>query len=380
MRKIGQLFLLLTACLLICGQASALSPEDFNSLYGDSEYYWSSQSPAACETSTSLVGNDNEEKAWNFFKAKGLDDMHAAAVVGNMMLESHFDPEIMQIGGRSQNPADADPLGWGIAQWTPGSKIIGIASGLGINGPIYELGTQLDIVWAEMTGTSPTGQQSMVTGLNQQTTLADAVSYFQRNFEGGTNYTARYNYAVEALQQYGGANNGASAPSLSSVSSGCAASASPDCTNVTGNALILCNAKQYDVVDYVWGGGHAGGAAYHQACPQIRANDTACGLDCSGLVSVALYDTYRTSGSWSTTTIVSDHANWQEIRLTQLRPGDVIEPDPGHVEIVDHVSGNTIYTFGAHTDSLPQPDQVGPAQYSAQDSYRYFRYVGPGAS
>jgi len=164
-------------------------------------------------------------------------------------------------------------------------------------------------------------------------------------------------------------------------------SGSPDCATATGDPKILCEAKQYDPVDYVFGGGHAGGSAYHQACPTIKANDSSCGLDCSGLVSVAVFDAFGNNKSWNTSgdgrnSIASDPANWKEITLSQAQAGDVIEPDPGHVEIIDHVSGGTVYTFGAHIDTVPQPDQVGPASYSGADkstSYRYFHYIGQGS-
>src|ERR1035437_4867800 len=45
---------------------------------------------AACSssTSTALTGTDNPSKIWNFFRSKGLDDMHTAAIMGNIQQES----------------------------------------------------------------------------------------------------------------------------------------------------------------------------------------------------------------------------------------------------------------------------------------------------
>src|SRR5437868_3870778 len=82
-------------------------------------FYDPGVSATQCSDS-SLSGSDNETKTWNYFKAKSLSDQQVAGIMGNIMQESSFNPLIMQKGGQSQNPADADPLGWGIIQWTPG--------------------------------------------------------------------------------------------------------------------------------------------------------------------------------------------------------------------------------------------------------------------
>jgi cell wall-associated NlpC family hydrolase len=327
-----------------------------------------------------LAGKDNEEKAWNYFKGQGLNDVPVAGIMGNFMQESSFNPEEIENGGNSKNPADAGGGGWGIAQWTPGAKVLTEAQTYHINGPIYELATQLNIIWAEMKGTSPTGVSDMEATLKQKTDLADATSYFVSAFEGPSIVGPRLTYAQQALQKYGGSGGGSG---NTGSSGGCmAGSGSPDCTTATGNLKILCEAKKYDPVDYVWGGGHAGGAAYHTACSTIEANNPACGLDCSGLVSVAVYDAFGNGSSWNTDGIASDSSNWKEVSFSQLRPGDTIVPDPGHVEIVDHVKGNIVYTFGGHTDKVAQPDQVGPTNYTTSqgDGYKYFHYVGQGSS
>lgn len=154
--------------------------------------------------SGNLSGSDNIQKGFNFFKSNGLSDVQAAAVDGNLALESRLIPTIMQKGGFSKDPRQADPLGWGIAQWTPGSKVIGIAQQLNINTPIYQLSTQLNIVLAEMKGTSPTGYNNVYAAIKKISNLAQAVQFFQTNFEGGTNYAGRYSAALDILNKYGG--------------------------------------------------------------------------------------------------------------------------------------------------------------------------------
>jgi hypothetical protein len=349
-------------------------------VFRDHINYFNVDVSAVCSnSSTSLRGSDNGAKIWNYFKDKGLSDAQVAGIMGNLKQESGFNPQAVEGGGNSKNPADAGSGGWGLAQWTPGSKVIGIAKDLKVSGPIYELGTQLDIIWGEMTGTSPTGVQNMVETLKQKTTVSDATSYFVVAFEGPKVVGPRLTYAQESLAKYGKASSDSSNDSSSPSDNDCGSTGSPDCASASGTAKILCEAQKYDPVDYVWGGGHAGGVAYHKACSSIKGNNSACGLDCSGLVSVAVYDAFQNTAAWDTHSIVSDHKNWQSISFDEVKPGDLLEPETEHVEIIDHVSGNTIYTFGAHTSNAPQPKQVGPARYTKAAGYQYFRYVGQGA-
>jgi len=72
----------------------------------------SSGSCGAAVQAANAAEGENPKTVYAFFRAAGLDDMHAAAVYGNLYQESGgMDPTIMQKGGNSNNPADADPLG-----------------------------------------------------------------------------------------------------------------------------------------------------------------------------------------------------------------------------------------------------------------------------
>jgi hypothetical protein len=110
-------------------------------------------------SSTTLTGSDRAEKTWNYFKSKGLSDKQVAGIMGNIADESHFDPEILQINGKdSKDPADAGDLGWGIIQWSgnkgtghsTADKVKQMYNESGVSGPVYTLGTQLDMVWQHM--------------------------------------------------------------------------------------------------------------------------------------------------------------------------------------------------------------------------------------
>jgi len=228
--------ILLSILCCATSSASALTSNQANVLNQGIFYFDTELGCSIANGSTTLTGSTNDEQAFRYFLGKGLSATSAAAVVGNLMEESHLDPTIVQKppGGDTQDPgwitaAQYPKTGWGIAQWTPGAKIIGIAKSLNITTPIYELATQLDIVWAEMTGTAPTGYQHVAAGLQQQSTLDSAVSFFQTNFESGTNYQQRLLDAQDAYSKYAKLAQTTGTGVSSTTSSG-----SGTCTNSTG--------------------------------------------------------------------------------------------------------------------------------------------------
>ncbi len=343
-------------------------------VYGPWEKYDPFESNDACASVAvgSLTGKDAQEQGWNYFKSKGLSDITTAAIWGNLMHESSFNPQIMEIGGTSKNPRDADPKGYGIAQWTPGSKIITNAATNNITGPIYELLTQLNLVWAQLNGVAPTGRQDVLSGLKEQKTLADAVSYFQVRFESGANYDPRYKQAQYAMTTYAGVTAGGD---TTTTTSSCGSGGATNCDTAVGNAKILCQAKVYDPISYVWGGGHQGAADWHEKCPTIGPN---CGADCSGLINIVIYDLTGKELNGVVSTFYNDKSNWKQVPVTEAQPGDLLIPTLEHVEIVDHVVGSSIYSFGAHTSKWPQTEQVGLGKYPYKTSeiFAILRWVG----
>lgn len=177
---------------------------------------WKPDNAIGCGTTgatgamTSTDNNKNLETVYNYFLGKGLTKIQAAAIVGNIAHESGGDPQNTQTGytpDRTQDPTQVsidskgNQGGWGLIQWTPAAKVIGIAERANITGPIYELQTQLDIVWWHMNNTSPTEKQNMLTGFNQ-TDLMEAVKYYELTMEGAEDkaYDARFKAAQIALK------------------------------------------------------------------------------------------------------------------------------------------------------------------------------------
>jgi len=208
-------WLIITAILLFPSAASALSQDQTNVYDSGIDYYdVSSGGEGGSCSSLNLTGSDNEEKTWNYFKGRGLTDQQVAGIMGNIEVESAFNPEIMQKGGTSQNPADADPLGWGLIQWTPGSKVINMAQQAGVSTPIYLLGSQLDLIWQHMHNNPVVTQPFSMSDFTNIQDEKQAAAYFRDHIEGGADPgEVREKDATEILAKYGGSNSPGGAPS-----------------------------------------------------------------------------------------------------------------------------------------------------------------------
>lgn len=363
-------------------------------------------------STTTLSGSDNSQKAFNYFVSKGLSPMLAAAIVGNLIAESSVIPtQIEDPNGQTGDPSNIAGPGWGIAQWTEGRKVLGsatkgtlpldvfgpaptIAKGQTLSPPAQldpattpaqietQLAQELDIVNYQLGTGGATGSFDLNT-FKAKADIVSATDYFLTKFEGPLvdNNGVRSALAQGVLDAGSGTSTPAapgSTSSCGSLTSSAANNSSPDCAGVTGNAKILCAAKVYDPISYVMGAGHGLAADWHKICPVV---DASCSLDCSGLVNIAVFDATGVNLQENTNSEVADTVHWKQVSLSQVVPGDLIQPgqyNGQHVEIVDHVVGPTIYTFGAHTSNAPQPDQVGPSSGPTSPSDVYLHYIGTG--
>lgn len=207
----------------------ALSQQDADSIYNGTSFYDPDSGTSEQCSDSSLNGSDNESKTWNYFKAKGLSDQQVAGIMGNILQESHFNPLIMQKGGESQNPADADPLGWGIIQWTPGSKVVNMAQQAGLSAPIYLLSTELDLVWQHMHNNPVVTQTFDLNAFQNITDEKEAAIYFRDHIEGGSDPNGvRETNATNILNQYSGTGG----------TSGGTSGSCGDLTTTTGNCSV----------------------------------------------------------------------------------------------------------------------------------------------
>jgi tail lysozyme len=149
---------------------------------------------------------NNPHTAFNFFVAKGLTEIQAAGIVGNLMQESSVLPTAVELGGGP---------GRGIAQWSIGGRwnrgsdsAASFAAARGADR--WALQTQLDFVWYELSVVGGYGLSS----LESASTLSQAVTAFQNSYErcGACAQGKRLTYAQQVLADYGGSGGTGSDP------------------------------------------------------------------------------------------------------------------------------------------------------------------------
>jgi hypothetical protein len=144
-----------------------------------------------------VTENANDKTAFDFFVGKGLTDVQAAGIVGNLDQESEMDPTIWQIGGGP---------GRGIAQWSAGerwdvSSQDNVKWYAGQKGEdIYSLNLQLEFIWYELTNIGYGYSQ-----LRAATDVTSATLAFQDYYEicDACNPSNRIAHAQAALAAFG---------------------------------------------------------------------------------------------------------------------------------------------------------------------------------
>ncbi len=162
--SLSKLVSLLFICLLIFSQAegiaTAYSDEGLNAIKTNTPHYLEGY----CQldgggNAAPLNGTDNISKIYNYFIGKGLPDFQAAGIMGSMKGESGFEPQRAQ--GIFDRLVDADHWqeakggGWGLVQWTPGSKMIDPVKAAGKDP--NDLSVQLDYLWGQLNNKWPDG-------------------------------------------------------------------------------------------------------------------------------------------------------------------------------------------------------------------------------
>jgi len=219
---------LLAGLIAIPSSVYALSPLQKQLLDSGSSYFNVDKTSAACVGNSALTGADNAEQVFNFFVGKGLQPFQAAGIIGNMTVESGIEPQRLQgTGSGAITPAESfsGGLGWGIVQWTPGSKMIDTFTP---KSRANDLAVQLDFLWEQLEGRGPLPEKRAGDDVKATTTLEDAVLAFQGNKKVGGNYfgferpadqagsvSLRTGYARDALSRFG------SGPSVPPTTGGC---------------------------------------------------------------------------------------------------------------------------------------------------------------
>lgn len=154
-----------------------------------------SENSCACESSgagsATLSGDNNIEKAFNYLKGKKIDDVHAAAILGNFMQESSMNPKAVNSSSGAT----------GIAQWL-GGRLDGLKSKAGKD--YLELDKQLDYLWYEMQGPEKAATTKFLATKDLRDAAASWGDDWERAGAGEMNHANRYAQAKIIYKKYGG--------------------------------------------------------------------------------------------------------------------------------------------------------------------------------
>jgi len=145
---------------------------------------------------TSLTGADNPEKAWNYFTARGLTPIAAAAALGNIQSESSFSASVEEASGGG---------GLGIIQWTgprrTGLENAAAAAGVSLVDNDSALLFQLNYLWdGEYDALTWQEQVNAETTVEGDTTIASYNGNFSSNLaesQAGNGATMVFHALVE---------------------------------------------------------------------------------------------------------------------------------------------------------------------------------------
>lgn len=346
-----------------------------------------------------LVGENTQEKIWNFFLSEGLTPEQAAGLMGNMEKESGFSPTAQQKPG--QNLWDnGSPKGWGLVQWDGGRRFSSPNGGVlgnlrkekpdliqylalefeGMTEPdgnfaaadfdallLYELEYMVDesegrrVTATQFSGSADTEWARM----KEQATLREATLFWERNFEvsGDPNIPGALEGRVDKAEAI-----------FAKFSSKSPATGSP--TGCPGYGEI----QQY-TLQYAWPEYHSPPyptkkPEYQQAVKDAQADGRYVGglqypgVDCGGFVTLLVTNSghdpeYNYDGRGGNTT---DQLRWLRNNWRELGKGgdfDTAELEPGDVAIRD---GHTYIYVGEIAD-FGEDGIATPGIASASISY-----------
>lgn len=253
MRSLGLIMIAAVIALSHVSPAFAASVPDTesNAYYTRNNiiFYSANDGATVCVSDASstvaLRGESNREKGYNFLTDKGLTDEQAAGVIGNLMVESGMVPDNQEDSQSWENG------GWGLAQWTGPRRTDLKAAVQAADLPYTNeqtpadqmeklLAFELNYLWTDATrrgdieslkAEAPNGG-----GKTSEQVIEAAVISWEKHYEraGVPALGARYDRAIDAFNDFGGASSGFS--NVSNSSSGC---------NTNGNGDFVYY-SQYD--------------------------------------------------------------------------------------------------------------------------------------
>ena len=343
-----------------------------------------------------LRGKENLEKIYNYMIDKGLSAEQAAGVVGNISQESGGDPENTQSGytpDKTKDPMEVSKKngsrgGWGIIQWTPSDKVLDLAKNSGTTGPIYELKTQLDILWWHMTDTSPTGAKNMYAEYSKVNDIETAVRMFEDKIEGAGSPRIfnRIQAAHLAYKQYGTGSSTASADTAQMAISGCAANGA-----AAGNAVQTA-------INYAWPDRNVDpkqkkkpsyANAIDTAQKAGKYTGDACyggGVDCGAFVTRVMQDSGVDPkyGGGGNTAIQLGYMLEHPEKYQEIHPKSSSDNMPGDIAVQNNNSIHHTYMYvgkqPGFDSTIASASQCNHAPWAGEElaadpDYRWFRVI-----
>jgi hypothetical protein len=352
---------------------------------------------SASDSSTSsatLRGKDGLEKVFNYFIDKGFSPAQAAGIVGNVARESGGYP--MRKEGRPPEEEYKDPTkitdGWGLIQWTPGSKVLKAQKDAGVDGPINELLTQLDILWGHLQNKPPITKGSF--SIDEYKGITDykkAVDYFEDKIEGARvkAMQERYVAAKLALDEYSG----------NSSTSTAASTASADCANAEAGAEAGNAVKT--ALNYAWPDRKTSpatkkkpsyAAAIKKAKEAGKYTGDKChggGVDCGAFITRVMQDSGVDPdyGGGGNTEVQLNYMVSHPKLYEEIKPSSTADLKPGDIAIQNNNQWHHTYMYVGKQDgfdsTVAAASQCEYAPRAALDkpadpSFRWFRFIGNG--
>ena len=123
-------------------------------------------------------GKSGARGVWNALRTGGLSEKQAAGVMGNMWAESNMVWNVIQGGKHSSNPNTG--VGYGLVQWTPGTKLGKILKAAGRKN---NLENQVWALLQQLAGKTGSPEGAAGKDLKKQTTVEGATKSFLQKYE-----------------------------------------------------------------------------------------------------------------------------------------------------------------------------------------------------
>lgn len=318
-----------------------------------------------------LNGNDNRERAYNYFVSKGFTAQQAAGIIGNFMVESGVNPMRVQGAGVQESKTLPSSGGYGIAQWDDRKQ--NLANYARQQGrPLYDLSLQLDFVMYELGGSERAANDAF----KATTNIVQATTVWMERYErpGVPALSTRIQEARDAFSDFsGGADENAEQPTASSSAS-CGGS---------GNVVSIAQAElAKGVLEDPIGCDQGNPSTPGDCGAEVnKYTDNTLEYWCADFVSwvykqAGLPFSGGTSGGWRIPSAEGVQAYMEKKGTFTANSPSAPDPQPGdiyiinegqHVGIVVKVENGALYTISGNTSTENYSNGVGVGEAVYQD-------------